>query len=222
MGADIATTSEIRTVFRAAIGAASLGIGELTNRARAWDEETADEQAAAVDECLEREEEIKKDVTGRAIEPDIERYLYMMIGFTLEAADAASMSANRIERLHQDLRHAVNPYIELLAENRFGNRIYEMSLARFDDSVARWTDVGRREHARGRMIAKRALSELSSSGISSFADSPEVREMVKSQSTGIAMEALDTVRQQTEVADRFVEQIARKLFGRKPRTTKDQ
>ncbi len=221
MGANIATTSELRTVFRAAIGAASLGIEELTNRARAWDEDTADEQAAAIDECVTREDEINKDVTGRAEEPKIERRIYMMIGFTLEAADTVSLSAKRIDQLQQDLRDTVIPYIELLAETDLGNRIYKSSLVRFDDSVARWTEVGRREHARGRMIAKRALSDLSSKGISTFADSPEVREMVKSQSTGIAMDAVNNVRQQTAAADRVVEQIARKLFGRKPRATED-
>lgn len=218
---NIATTSELRTVFRAAVGAASLGIEELTNHARAWDEDTANEQAAAVDECLEREAEIKKDVTGRTNDPKIERCAYMLIGFTLEAADTAMLAAKRIDRLQQDLRDTVIPYIEVLAENGFGNRIYEMSLVRFDNSIARWTEVGRREHARGRAIAKKALSELASTGISTFADSPEVREMVKSQSTGIAMDAVDTVRQQTEAADLVVERIARKLFGRKPRSTED-
>ena len=220
-GQNIATTSELRTVFRAAIGAASLGIEELANRARAWDEETADEQSAAVDECVAREDEINKDVTGRAEEPKIERRIYMMIGFTLEAADTVSLSAKRIDQLQQDLRDTLIPYIELMAETDFGNRIYEMSLVRFDNSVARWTEVGRRERARGKIIAKRALSELSSTGISTFAESPEVREMVRSQSTGLAMDVVDDVRQRTEAADQIVERIARKLFGRKPRATED-
>ena len=221
VGADIATTSELRTVFRAAIGAASLGVEELTSRARVWDEETVDKQAVAVDECLAREDEIKKDVTGQDDDPKIERCAYMMIGFTLEAADTATLAAKRIDQLQQDLRDMVIPYIELLAETDLGNRAYESSLGRFDDSVARWTEVGRREHARGKIIAKRALSELSSSGIAKFADSPEVREMVKAQSTGIAMEAVDDIRQRTAIADRVVEQIARKLIGRKPRANED-
>lgn len=104
------------------------------------------------------------------------------------------------------------------------NRIVQPIQDRFDQLVARGEQevsaiiqLGRRESDISRKLADTAVDNTVNDYIEYLAENPEVKELVQTQSTGLADEVVEEFRERSVSADTFVEGMARYLLGKTPR-----
>lgn len=83
--------------------------------------------------------------------------------------------------------------------------------------MARWVEVGRAEEARSRALARVAFDKTVDQYIEYLTTNPEVQELVQTQSTGLANEVIEEVRERTVSADSLLEGMARSFLRRLPR-----
>jgi len=62
-----------------------------------------------------------------------------------------------------------------------------------------------------------AINETVDDTIGSFADNPEIQQLITTQTTGLVEEIVEEVRERTVGADLFLEGIVRMILRRKPR-----
>jgi hypothetical protein len=85
--------------------------------------------------------------------------------------------------------------------------------------LARWSDIGRREQAQSRILAFDALTVLRENILARVSESPDVKSVIREQSTGMAVTAIDGLRQESARADSLVERTVGRLLhdGHTPR-----
>ncbi len=94
--------------------------------------------------------------------------------------------------------------------------------AQSEEAARRWGAVGAEEEIRGRALAGRAVDEFLEFWLRKAAESPEVQELIKEQSSGLSQLAVDRVREGSERADdvleSFVDRVFRRPLARRART----
>jgi hypothetical protein len=85
--------------------------------------------------------------------------------------------------------------------------------------LARWDELGRREQAQSRILAFDALTVLRENVLARVSESPDVKSVIREQSTGIAVTAMSELRERSAQADSLVERTVGRLFhdGHPPR-----
>jgi hypothetical protein len=85
--------------------------------------------------------------------------------------------------------------------------------------LARWAEVGRREEAESRALASDALTVLRENMLARVSESPDVKNVIREQSEGIAVTAMGELRERSARADNLAERTVGRLFrgGRNPR-----
>jgi hypothetical protein len=85
--------------------------------------------------------------------------------------------------------------------------------------LARWAEVGRRERAQSRLLTVDALTVLRENLLARVSESPELKEVIRQQSAGIAVTAMGELRERSARADNLAERTIGRLFhdGRSPR-----
>lgn len=86
--------------------------------------------------------------------------------------------------------------------------------ARRRAALARWGAVGQREEAASRAVAQEALTALRERALARVADSPDLKRVIREQSQGIAVTAVNELRNRSARADRLAERAVRRLLGR--------
>ncbi len=85
--------------------------------------------------------------------------------------------------------------------------------------LARWVELGRREEAESRILAFDALTVLRENMLARVSESPDVKNVIREQSEGIAVTAMGELRERSARADNLAERTVGRLFGgRTPRT----
>lgn len=88
---------------------------------------------------------------------------------------------------------------------------------RGEQEVSMLVRLGQRESEISRTLVETALHESVEESIEYLAEHPEVKELVQLQSTGLADEAVEEIRERSVSADNFVEGLVRYLLRRMPR-----
>jgi hypothetical protein len=85
--------------------------------------------------------------------------------------------------------------------------------------LARWAQVGRREEAQSRALAFDALTVLRENMLARVSESPDVKNVIREQSEGIAVTAVSELRERSARADNLAERTVGRFFrgGRNPR-----
>jgi hypothetical protein len=83
--------------------------------------------------------------------------------------------------------------------------------------LKRWITIGQREEARSRVLADRTANQIVDDFIGYLGDKPEVQELITGQTTGLAGEVLNEVRERTVSGDSFLEGIVRAVLRKSPR-----
>jgi hypothetical protein len=94
---------------------------------------------------------------------------------------------------------------------------YDAMQKRGEDRLARWIAIGQREEARSRVLADQTANQIVDDFIDYLGDKPQVQELIAGQTTGLAGEVLDEVRQRTVSGDSFLEGIVRAVLRKAPR-----
>jgi hypothetical protein len=89
--------------------------------------------------------------------------------------------------------------------------------ARARTQVLRWAEAGVREEQQARGLARLAVEQMFASAMSRVAQSPELKTVIEQQSEGLTTSAMNELRESSARADRMVESVTGRLFGRRPR-----
>jgi hypothetical protein len=86
--------------------------------------------------------------------------------------------------------------------------------------LAHWAEVGRREQAQSRLLAFDALTVLRENMLARVSESPDVKDVIREHSAGVAVTAMGELRERSARADNLVERTVGRLLhdGRPPRT----
>jgi hypothetical protein len=83
--------------------------------------------------------------------------------------------------------------------------------------LASWIRTGEEQERESRQLAELAWRDTTEDSIDFLASNPSVQELVQTQSTGLAAEVIEEVRERTVSADTFLEGIARNILRKTPR-----
>jgi hypothetical protein len=146
---------------------------------------------------------------------------YALIGLIFELQEDFARSLSLIGRLESLISARVSPWLKplqtsaLLAPSR---RRLRRLVARGEMEVSRWARGGRYEEARSQAVAARAFDDVVDAFMEYMATNPELQELVQAQSSGLANEVVEEVRERTVSADAFLEGLARSILRRAPRS----
>ncbi len=87
-------------------------------------------------------------------------------------------------------------------------------ISRGKAEIARWIELGRAEEPRSQALAQVALDDTLDIALGIMAENPEVRDLVMQQSSGLAGEVVDEMRERAVSADTLVEAVIHRLFRR--------
>jgi hypothetical protein len=208
----------LRSTTRLVVGLALIGGDELLKRLQML-ERDFDALSRDPEELAAR---IRTSPTGQHIPDDIR---HALIGLAFELQDqvrvqtprllaAADQILSEVTRPAQSVLNHI-PIIGSLSKS-LGLQ-YGAMQKRGEDRLKRWIAIGQREEARSRVLADRTFTRIVDDVIDYLADKPEVQNLIAGQTTGLAGEVLDEVRERTVSGDSFLEGIVRSVLRKTPR-----
>lgn len=145
---------------------------------------------------------------------------YALVGILFLTRDQVVEAAMRLDTLQQSAGRRLRRVTRPLSDNlmvRPVTRRYEGLVARGERILDRWIQVGQREAETSYQVFDHALHGSVDDSIEYLAENPEVKELVQMQSTGLADEAIEEIRERSVSADNFVEGLLRHLLRKMPR-----
>ncbi|GAB4405032.1 MAG: hypothetical protein OHK0052_27280 [Anaerolineales bacterium] len=206
----------LRSLTRLVVGGALLGLERLQNNLDDWEQdplvvdETRPRDAASL-AALPDSRKPPLNPLGDAAPLPKERAA--LVGLLFEVEDHLQDSLAFGSRMLNLVGRVVQPLARPALENKWINRL----AARGEAEVARWQARGSLESAAGKQLAQTALENTVDAYIVSLTNNPEVRELVQTQSTSLANEAIEEVRERAVSADKLLEGMLRSLLRRTPR-----
>ena len=215
-------STELRTLLRLLVGSAAIGSEELIRMLKEWEIalETLRNQPPATDEASDSQTEKFKPAAPPAVEDTATLLRYALIGWLMENEKHLQRGLRRTGRLSRAVANFAEPWLRpwkkspLLTPLR---RQTEALQARGRQEVKRWIALGRAEELHSRDLTRLALKQTVDQNISYLAHNPEVEQLVQTQSTGLANEVVEEVRERTVSADTFLEGLVRSVMRRLPR-----
>lgn len=193
------------TATRLLVGTASLGLEAFASRLRSLAEEPPVTEPGTHTTEADREEPSVAD---------------MMVGIAARGArGAVSLGARGAGLAVRGMRRAegTTQAVGGLVPD-FLNEPIDRVRERARQRIRRLGDVGREELERSRAIARDALDEGLDALIRRLADSRELQLVIRTQSVTAGEEAVGSIRDQTARIDDRLEEAARKLLRRRPRS----
>jgi hypothetical protein len=149
---------------------------------------------------------------------DLVRYALIGLLFDVEekVRDGTSQWGNQLLRSIGQASEMARPVTDSWIMGPFRRPLQSLQ-RQMETDLARLIRRGRMEEAISRLMATEVTDEMVSIVLAYLGDKPEVRRLIQEQGTTMAFEVVDEVRNQSEVADNYVESIVRRLFNRAPR-----
>ena len=208
----------LRSTTRLLVGLALIGGDELLKRVQLL-EHSID---AAPPDPQEMAGRIRTSPTGQYIPDDIR---HALIGLAFEVQEQVRVQTPRLlAAADQILNDVTRPAQSILNHipivgplSRSLGLQYDAMQKRGEDRLKRWIAIGQREEARSRVLADQTYNRIVDDFINYLGDKPEVQELIAGQTTGLASEVLDEVRERTVSGDSFLEGIVRAVMRKAPR-----
>jgi hypothetical protein len=208
----------LRSTTRLLVGLALIGGDELLKRVQML-ERDLDALPLDPEEMAAR---IRTSPTGQHIPDDIR---HALIGLAFEMQEqvrvqtprlltAADQIISDVTRPAQSILNRI-PIVGSLSKS-LGLQ-YDAMQKRGEDRLKRWIAIGQREEARSRVLADQTYNRIVDDFIDYLGDKPEVQELIAGQTTGLAGEVLNEVRERTVSGDSFLEGIVRAVLRKSPR-----
>jgi hypothetical protein len=230
----VETTSgdSLRSLTRLVIGGVEVGYDELVRLLRVWEQEVSQLQSAspagAASEIVSRDPSSPgpagSSPSGQNQKSGaVETLRFALIGLLFETQERARKSAANLGRIERWVGRLADPWlrtsgviyhISVLSPAR---RRYEQLVSRGEAELARWVALGRVEDAHSRALAQVAFDKTVDEYIEYLTTNPEVQELVQQQSTGLANEVIEEVRERTVSIDNLLEGMTRSVLRRMPR-----
>ncbi len=211
-----------RSLTRLVVGGIGLFMDELWSRLEEW-ETTTDRQVREMLPAAQQDgiSPARKGAVGvRESGSAVVTARRAMIGMIFQAEDNIRYSVAQAGRIGRLIEKSVSPLLKPLARLPLikpAKRRYDQLVARGEMELASWIKTGEEQELSSRILMTRALSETIDAFFDYLAANPSVRDLVQTQSTGLANEVVEEVRERTVSADTFLEGIARGIFRKTPR-----
>ncbi len=208
----------LRSTTRVLVGFALIGGDELLKRLQMLERDFD----ALPPDPKEIAGRIRTSPTGQYIPDEIR---HALIGLAFEAQEQVRVQTPRLlaaaDQIISDVTRpaqSILNHIPLVGSlSRSLGLQYDTLQKRGEDRLNRWIAIGQREEARSRVLADQTFTKIVDDVISYLADKPEVQELITGQTTGLAGEVLDEVRERTVSGDSFLEGIVRAVLRKTPR-----
>ncbi len=233
-------TNYLRSITRLAVGGIEVGLELFFERLRRWEAEVdsrLDEPSSHVQPPAQVMLDSAEETTGSNTVPDAtvgssagklsasSRALlrYALIGMIFDIQDRLAAEASVVTRASRFAARLASPVIRPV-RTVASSRIFSPLTSRIERAnrygqreIERWIERGRQEDARSRTLIEVAFGKTVDEYIDYLTSNPEVQELVQMQSTGLANEVIEEVRERTVSADTLLEGLVRSVFRRKPR-----
>jgi hypothetical protein len=214
----------LRSLTRLLIGSAEISLDGLWASLQQW-EASVDSQENLGPET-DNPELLEGEFTNDdliLVKPDSlsQTARYALIGMMMEGQERLGPGLKTLARLEGSLERRLLRAARPVTHSRFLSPLgsaYNRLVDRGQSEVDRWVETGRREEARSRRLAQTAMKTSVDSSIDYLTHNQEVQELVQTQSTGLATEVIEEVRERTFSADTYLENWLRKIFRMKPRS----
>ena len=216
-GDHLMEANNIRSMLRLLLGGSEITIDEFTERLHDWELDIDRQHTLSEIEGLRSES--SPDISQN-LDSDSDLVRYAMIGLLFDAQDRLRRGANKLSAIDRKIYRATSPLIKTVSSSKLFSpfqRRFDKLVARGQEEVDRWIDTGRREERISKDLAEKAFSNTVDSTIHALADNPELQQLIQTQTTGLASEVVEEIRERTVSADIYFEAIARSLLRRQPR-----
>jgi hypothetical protein len=216
--APVAPFDALRSTTRLLVGLALIGGDELLKRVEMLEHSLT----TTPPDPTEIAEQIRTSPTGQYIPDDVR---HALIGAAFDVQDQIRTGVPRLlSSADQIVSGVTQPVDNLLnrlpiigALNKSIGQQVDALQQRGEKRLQRWITIGQREEARSRVLADRTANRIVDDFIDYLGEKPEVQELITGQTTGLAGEVLDEVRERTVSGDSFLEGIVRAMLRKKPR-----
>jgi hypothetical protein len=148
---------------------------------------------------------------------------HVALGLALRALDHARRTparlGARLARATVPARRLAAPLSRLLARAPGAGRAraqLDLWRTRGQAAVTRLAIDGAREEVEGRAMARAALTTIREQAFASLSESPDLKQVIRDQSEGVAVTAVTELRDRSARADTMAEGAVRRLLGRRP------
>lgn len=214
------SASTLRSLARLVVGGVLLGLELLEQRLPEWEQEATRRSADRGPAPTAPAEGAGKALPSRLPQAPSARRRDAR-------GSRRSGSPTRLRRAATTLRRCERTAWQLTTPVRrplAGWRIFAPARRRFAEleargqgEVDRWLERSRTEARHSRALARVALEETVERSLEELAHNPDIRDLVLEQSTGLAGDVIEEVRERSASADTLVEGWVRRLLMRPPR-----
>jgi hypothetical protein len=202
----------LQSITRLVIGGVEVSADELLRRLAIWESEVSDTLTSHEKDGTTAENRHAAVVPSSRL---------ALIGLIFEMQDGLRTGAKTLGKIEKYISNLLDPFVQPMLGSRLlapTRRSYDNLANRGKLEVERWITRGMREETHSRLLAEKGFDDIVDTYIEYLASNPEVQELVQSQSTGLANEVVEEVRERTVSADTFLEGLARSLLRRIPRS----
>lgn len=211
----------LRSLSRLLVGGLLLGVKGMRMKLREWELQAS--EALAESPAIETP-------TGEVLpapsvpESRLDRARYAAIGMVFDAEHRFKHQVTTLGSQQSVFSKRINPINKRLGSSRLlapARKHFERLVSRGEQQLDRWIAVGHIEEKRSEQLAKIAFDKTNDMYLAYLAENPEVRDLLQAQSTGLANEMVEEVRERSVSTDMLLEGKVRALLRRAPRTTLD-
>jgi hypothetical protein len=217
------------TLARLTIGSLLFGHDLLMQQMRRWEEETTRLLSGQQMPISRRDEpprgsaifELRNEIEQLQGRPDLE-VRYFLVGLMFDLLNRSSAAGSLFDQANQSFGRLLAPLLALLESAPLLAPLREefnRMATRGEAEVERLVALGRHETLHSEVLIETA-SRLSVQGsIDDVVQNPAVVELIQKQSTGLAGDMVDEVRERAVSLDILTERLARLLLRRPQRET---
>lgn len=143
-----------------------------------------------------------------------------IVGIVYDAGSQLQDSLSRLDRLTAWTYKRASRFFHPLVSSRLARPLtgnFDRLAARGEQVWNRWVDLGRAEHRQDRAIAGQVANESIDYFIDHLTENQEIRELIQSQSAGLANEIVKELRERGVSADNYLEAFVRHVLRLAPR-----
>lgn len=206
------------SMTRLLVGAALIGLGELTRQLPEWEREAAQD--------ITRGEQSSEQGAAGQQPPSVSRSRALgdtssaLIGLVFQSEDLLRRGGATLGRMERATWKLAAPVHKPLRTWRlFGpaRRQYDRLAERGETQVERWAQLGRAEARYSRAFTEGAIQGTFDRSMDELSQAPQIQDLVTQQTTSMASEMINEVRARSVSADTLAEGIVRKLLRRPAR-----
>jgi hypothetical protein len=142
---------------------------------------------------------------------------YRLVGLALESPNYIKAGFNRMYQAPQTLWRVTAPLrwpLDLLGITGFTRSWMEGVSERMQTDMDHLQEIGEAEVQSSRALGMAALKDIYDDIIDLLADSPELRDLVATQTTGLTTEVIGEIRERTVSSDTMIDAVVRRILRR--------